>query len=140
MTILASGTRAWTFRAARANIRIYGYEEAWRQPARLLADLFEFLNVDAAFRVDTSRKRLERRAPRLVALSCFLKRHEIWYPLRSLVPPRLRPALSKLAFRRGNPLAMEPADRQYLIDYYREDIQRLASLLDRDLSAWLRRG
>jgi hypothetical protein len=33
---------------------------------------------------------------------------------------------------------MDPADRRWLVDYYREDIQKLASLLDRDLSGWLR--
>jgi hypothetical protein len=32
---------------------------------------------------------------------------------------------------------MQPADRAFLTDYYRDDIARLASLLDRDLSSWL---
>jgi hypothetical protein len=32
---------------------------------------------------------------------------------------------------------MDLRDRQYLIDYYREDITKLASLVDCDLSAWL---
>ena len=32
---------------------------------------------------------------------------------------------------------MDPEDRRFLVDYYREDIGRLASLLNRDLSAWL---
>jgi hypothetical protein len=33
---------------------------------------------------------------------------------------------------------MDPKDRRYLIDYYRDDIQQLSGLLDRDLSAWTR--
>ncbi len=32
---------------------------------------------------------------------------------------------------------MDPADRQFLVDYYRDDIRALAALLDRDLSPWL---
>jgi hypothetical protein len=32
---------------------------------------------------------------------------------------------------------MDPADRRYLADYYREDIRRLSTLLDRDLTSWL---
>lgn len=124
-------------RFPQSHIRIYWYEEDWRQPARMLADLFAFLNVDADFQVDTSRKSLERRAPRMATLSYALKKYQVWYPLRSLVPKGLRPSLSRLAFRRGKSLTMQPADRQYLIDYYREDIGRLATLLDRDLSAWL---
>jgi hypothetical protein len=33
---------------------------------------------------------------------------------------------------------MSVEDRRYLVDYYRDDIVRLAALLDRDLSAWVR--
>ncbi len=33
---------------------------------------------------------------------------------------------------------MDPADRHYLIDFYREDICKLASLLGRNLDDWLR--
>lgn len=122
----------------RDHIRIYWYEEDWLQPWRLLADLFAFLNVDPAFQPDISRKSLERRAPRLPGLSYFLKRYNVWYPLRAMVPPRLRPSLSKIAFRRDRSLTMDPRDRRYLVDYYREDIRQLAALLDRDLSRWLR--
>jgi hypothetical protein len=47
-------------------------------------------------------------------------------------------ALRQFAFRRGRSLTMDPQDRRYLVDYYRDDIQHLAALLGRDLSAWLR--
>ena len=33
---------------------------------------------------------------------------------------------------------MDATDRRFLIDYYRHDIGKLAELLNRDLSAWLR--
>jgi hypothetical protein len=58
--------------------------------------------------------------------------------LKALVPARLRDRLRQLVFRRGRSLTMGPNDRRYLVDYHRDDIQRLAALLDRDLSAWLR--
>jgi Sulfotransferase family len=121
----------------RDQIRIYWYEEAWRQPANLLADVFRFLDVDAAFQPDLSRKSHQRRAPRWVGPHHFLKKSGAWYPLKALVPARLISPLRQIAFRLGKSLTMQPEDRRYLIDYYRDDIQRLASLLDRDLSAWL---
>ena len=122
----------------RENIRIYWYEEAWREPSRLLADVFEFLNVDPTFKSDTSRKSLERRAPRLAAVNYFLKKYDFLAPAKRLVPSSLRPSLGALAFERGNSLVMDLQDRRHLIGYYREDIQKLAMLMDRDLSAWLR--
>jgi hypothetical protein len=33
---------------------------------------------------------------------------------------------------------MDAADRSYLVDFYREDICKLAGLLGRDLTCWLR--
>jgi hypothetical protein len=122
----------------RDQIRIYWFEEDWQQPTRLLRDLFEFLEVDASFRPDISRKYLERRAPRWAAVNYFLKEYRIWYPLRALVPPDLRPRVRKLIFWPGGSLKLHPNDRRFLVEYYSEDIRRLASLLDRDLSAWLR--
>ena len=119
-------------------VRVYWYEEAWRQPSLLLTDLFQFLSVDPAFHPDTSRKELERRAPRLVTPHYFLKKLGIWYPLKACIPHWLRSGLARLAFRNAHSLTLDPKDRQYLIDYYREDVQKLASLLKRDLSAWLR--
>ena len=125
-------------RFPRERIRIFWFEEDWRHPARLLADLFEFLEVDAGFQPDTSRKHLERRAPRWAALNYFLKESRLWYPLRTLVPPPLRSGVRRVVFRPGRGLKLDPKDRQFLVDYYSEDVRKLAGLLDRDLSAWLR--
>jgi hypothetical protein len=122
----------------RERVRIYWYEQDWRQPARLLADLFGFLEVDASFQPDTARRNLERRAPRWTNAHYFLKKLRAWGPLRALVPAALRPRIRALAFRPGKSLAMDPADRQRLVDYYRDDIVKLSSLVNRDLSDWLR--
>jgi Sulfotransferase family len=125
-------------RFPKERLRIYWYEEAWSEPGRMLRDLFEFLNVDTRFQPDLSLKSLERRAPRSVGLHYFLKQSKLWYPLRRLVPSALRSRLKTLAFRQSKSIAMDAADRRYLIDYYRDDIGKLASLLNRDLSAWVR--
>jgi hypothetical protein len=122
----------------RDRIHIYWYEEAWRQPAKLVADVFDFLNVDEAFQPDLSERSLERRAPRFTGLHYFLKRSGLWHPLKQMLPARLASPLRRFAFRRGHSLRMNPRDRRYLIDYYRDDIQQLSGLLDRDLSAWTR--
>jgi len=67
----------------------------------------------------------------------MLKRFEITHALNDAVPSTLRPVVRKLLFQRGAALKMHPGDRQYLVDYYREDVMKLAALLDRDLSMWL---
>jgi hypothetical protein len=122
----------------RRQICIYWYEDAWRRPANLLADVFRFLRVDADFEPDMSRHSHRRRAPRMVRTHHLLKKSGFWYPLRDLVPGRLLPSFRRFAFRGGRSLTIRPEDRRYLIDYYREDIRNLAGLLNRDLSTWLR--
>ena len=121
----------------KKHIRIYWYEEAWRKPGRLLDDIFTFLNVDSTFRPDTSRKRLQRRAPRFRVANYAIKQFDIMDRLREAAPSWVRPPIRSLLFRNGRNLQMDSADRHYLIDYYRDDILKLASLLQRDLSHWL---
>ena len=122
----------------RDRIRIYWYEESWRQPAQMLADAFRFLDVDAGFAPDFSHRDHERRAPKARTLHYLLKKSGLWYPLKALLPDRAVDSLRQAAFVNGNAVAMHPADRRYLSDYYRDDIRKLELLLKRDLSAWLR--
>jgi hypothetical protein len=93
--------------------------------------------VDDTFRPDFSRHAHQRRAPRFVTLHHFMKSSGLWNPSKALIPLGAISRLRKLAFRAGPSLTMDPADRQYLVDYYRDDIRRISSLLDRDLTSWL---
>jgi hypothetical protein len=118
---------------ARDQIRIYWYEEAWRDTKHFLTDLFGFLGVDPTFEPDLSVRSLERRTPRFAAARYLLKQADLLQPLSRAVPFRLR-----AAFRSSPPPPMAAGDRQRLVDYYAPDIRRLASLLGRDLDHWLR--
>ncbi len=82
----------------REKVHVVFYDDYRHDPAGVIEDILRFLNVDAAFRPDMSRRHLAGRVPAST---------------------------------------MEARDRAYLAAYYREDVQRLAVLLDRDLSQWL---
>jgi hypothetical protein len=120
------------------NVQIYIYEQEWRQPGELLRELQRFLDVDIDPAIDTSRKNLERRAPRSVSGAYLLKRSGIWQGLAKLTPPKLRPLAKSMLFRRGSELKLEAKDRARLVEYYRDDVKNLARLIGRDLNAWLR--
>jgi hypothetical protein len=64
----------------------------------------------------------------------------------STVSPSFGEAIRRAAARRAaaralrrpaSSLKMTQDDRRFLIDYYTEDVRRLESLIDRDLSTWL---
>jgi len=120
------------------NVRIYLYEEAWTDPPRFLASIFEHLNVDPAFRADVSRRSLQLRAPRALIGYYFLRKSGIAPRLKRLVPKTVREGVRRCLFQTRDSLRIAAPDRRYLCDYYRDDVQKLSSLLDRDLGAWLK--
>jgi hypothetical protein len=121
----------------RHNVGIYIYEDYQERFADMLADIFEFLNVDANFTPDLSEKHLEARIPQSIQLTYLLKKSGVWQHAKEWCPNALRPILRSLAFRQRRAITMEPNDRRYLLSYYREDVRKLSELLDRDLLWWL---
>ena len=121
----------------RANVQISLYEEAWNDPPRFLKTIFEFLNVDAAFTADVSHRHIQAEAPRFLASYYWSRKSELALRLKALIPKTMRKGVRTALFK-SHGLRMDAPDRRYLCDYYRDDIGKLSSLLDRDLGAWLR--
>jgi hypothetical protein len=118
----------------RESIRIYFYEDGL---AAIVADLFCFLNVDP-FEADVSQKHLDSsNTERATPLYATLRKHHLLRVFRKLVPGWIRPMVHRLAFRKLTVSAMPEEDRRFLCGYYRDDVMRLAVLLDRDLHSWL---
>lgn len=122
----------------RANVRICLYEEAWNDPARFLKSIFEFLGVDSEFRADVSRRSLQARMPRALTAQYLLRKSGLTPRLKTLLPKMVREGVRKSLFKSTDSQAMDAHDRTYLRDYYRDDVENLSSLLDRDLGAWLK--
>jgi len=80
---------------------------------------------------------MQSRVPRLFFAKRGLKKAGLWERAPGLIPHRFHPLLKRLAFRPQKALTMEPDDRARLVAFYRDDILKLAELLNRDLSAWL---
>jgi hypothetical protein len=119
-------------------VRIYLYEEAWRNPQQLLRDLFCFLGVDVQVEVDTSVRSLQRRAPKWTSMQYLLRKSGLLPVVKRLLPASFQEHLRAALFRQKSSLQLDPKDRQYVIEYYRDDIQNLSNLLGRDLGAWLK--
>ena len=121
------------------NVLIHLYDDYRANPAPVIASIFRFLDVDDSFRPDTSQRHLELSVPRFAGVTYALRKLGVWRAMKRLTPTKLLPAARQMAFTPREKLAMEPEDRRYLVDYYAEDIRKLAALLNRDLSAWLPR-
>ena len=122
----------------RANVGIYLYEEAWSDPPLFLKSIFEFLNVDPEFIADVSRRSLQARMPMALTCRYLITKSGITPQLKSLLPNSVWQNARRSLFRTGASLQMNATDRQSLGEYYRHDVEKLSSLLDRDLRNWLK--
>jgi hypothetical protein len=112
-------------RFPREQIRVYLYEDWCASPSELLAGLFAFLDVDPAFAPMLERINASTavRSVRLHRLALSSDQH--W--LRTLdrrygavpIPP------------------VRPETRAALLEGYRDDIEKLQVLIDRDLTHWM---
>jgi len=123
----------------RSQVRICLYEDLDADPARMLRDVFTFLDVDPSFdAITTARHNASRHQPRSAAIDRAARAARSSRFVRQIVPPSGRARVREL-LRRRNALVPElPIEvRGQLIDVYRDDIELTAQIIDRDLSAWL---
>lgn len=121
-------------------IRIHLFEDFVADPGRVLADLFEFVGVDAALGVDTSaRYNASGQIGGPLRRFVWTRSVNLRTALRPYLPSRLRDLGQVLI---GQSLERPPLAkdlRSRIAEVLRHDVERLQSLLDRDLSGWLQR-
>lgn len=124
----------------RSRIRIYLHEDLDRDPLAVLADLFGWLGVDPSFRPDVRVRHNpsgRARNPRVQRL--LGRRHPLKRVAKTLIPEQWgHRAIAWLQSRDLERPALGADTRAELRECYREDIGRLAALIGRDLSSWLR--
>jgi hypothetical protein len=119
----------------RENVKVCFFEDGLPS---IVAELLRFLNVDPTVQIDLSGRHLDSSAAEApTAVYRTLRRFQLWQSLRSLAPRPARSVLRKLAFRKHTRAPMDESDRRFLCEYYREDVLRLAAMLERDLTSWL---
>jgi len=119
------------------NVWIGLHEDFKQDPVNVLRDICRFLKVAEEFSPNMSQQYLEAQVPRTAAVGWF-KRSGIWQIAANVTPSVLRPLIRRTLIGKSKAKRMDPADRRYLIDFYRDDIHKLATLLERNLDTWLR--
>ncbi|HEY3248633.1 MAG TPA: sulfotransferase [bacterium] len=131
-------------RFPRSQMLVLIYDDAVRDPAGFIGQIYVFLGIDPTFRPSMLTSRVgEGHVPRSVRFERALT-HGGWVMRRGLTR-RLwwvakRAGVGR-ALRRANTAdrprpALPPAERRRLVDAFADDVTRLEHLLDRDLTAW----
>lgn len=118
------------------------YEDFEADPARLMADMFDFIGVKSGFVADTGTRLNAGGVPKNRAFQDFLmKSNPVTRAIGHVVPQDLRLAirdrLAKLNVKAVEG-GMPPAARAILLDRLGDQIRRLEPMIGRDLSGWLK--
>jgi hypothetical protein len=116
-------------------VGIFLYDDFASSPERVVRSAHRLLGIRDDVPLDLSRRYNESRVPRSRTLERVAR--SAARLLGHVLPDEVRGALRRLRYRSRASVEMKPEDRRFLIDYYARDVERLARLVDRDLSAWL---
>jgi hypothetical protein len=127
-----------------AQVWVGFYEDFRNRPLEVYQSICRFLGISDAFSPCMERRHLQAQVPRTKLIG-WLRRAGLWGTVARAMPQGFRPAMRRALTRRPADYVIDPADRQYLRDYYREDVSKLAILLEsnpscggRPVPEWLR--
>ncbi len=118
-------------------IKVILYDDYKKDPKAAMKDLFSFLQINPDFEIDMSRRYNEAGMPRFGKMNYWLTQIGVYGLVKRIFSSGLKEKLKSLIYTKENIPTITPAEKKYLRDYYREDVQQLASLINRDLSGWL---
>lgn len=124
-------------------IRVYLHEDLVKEPEKLLENIFCFLDVNPDFSPDLSVKfnvsgKQKTAIIQYINKIFFLSPNPIKWISRKLIPDIWRWKFTNWVRQRNLRKIQIPEEiRKKLIALYRDDIEKLQSLIDRDLSMWL---
>lgn len=123
----------------RQQLHISLFEDLKNQPDELMCNIFNFLEVDPAFRPDTTQKHNASgliRNPVLRAM--YARLSKLRASVRPLISPKLRHQITEWMLKDAEKQYLPPEIRAELTDFYRSEIEELQDMLQRDLSHWLK--
>lgn len=124
----------------KENIKIILFEDIVKNPEQVAKEIFEFLQVDTDFTVDTSKKANVSGKPKgILGWLLMQLRYYRLLPnihLSKYLPQPVMDLLFKSIYEKPEKLD-EQLKRELTEKYYKEDLLQLEKLIEKDLSHWL---
>ncbi|MEQ9621318.1 sulfotransferase [Coleofasciculus chthonoplastes] len=120
-------------------MRLYLYDDLSSDGLIVVQDIYRFLAIDDTFIPDFKRENVSGIPKRRWLQNLFTKNNPLKSAFKPLFSGKLRLAIRERVKKQnlGAKPILSPEIRQELIEVYREDIEKLQTLIQRDLSAWL---
>lgn len=121
------------------NIKFYLYDDLAKDTAAIVQDMYAFLGIDIDFKPDISRRNVSGIPKSRLLYSLFRRDNLLKDSLKHFFPKTLRRGFAENLLRKnlGTKPVMLSETRQRLANLYRDDINELQKLLQKDLSHWV---
>jgi hypothetical protein len=119
------------------NIKVILFDDFKKDAEGVMQNLFAFLGVDATFKLDMTQRYNEAGMPRFGKLNYWLTQIGVYGLVKKIFSPELKEKIKSLIYTKDNIPKITTAEKIHLQNYYRNDLQSLSKLINRDLSDWL---
>ncbi|MFT4927416.1 MAG: hypothetical protein ACI8WB_003523 [Phenylobacterium sp.] len=125
---------------AKEQVHICWFDEYKTDGDKVVKSIYQFLAVAEDFKVDTATKLNTAGVAKFGRLNYFINQSGVVSWAKRKLPKSWREPFKRWMYTADKQAMpkMTEAQKQYLIDFYRDDIEALARLLNKDLSHWLR--
>lgn len=119
-------------------IKIILYDDYRNDAIKTLKEICNFLNIDSNFEFEFSKEHNKAMIPKSGAVALMMRQKGLKVFAKKIFPKSWKNIISKIFFTNKNLPKLSVDDRKYLIELYKEDIQKLAQLINRDLTSWVK--
>jgi hypothetical protein len=119
-------------------ILIFLNEELKANPQNVGERIFEFVGVNSHAQINYSAKQNEAKIPKSAKLIKFLTQTGIKRKIFHLLPESVKVKVKPLFFEKGAVPKMTQEDKNWMLHFFEEDIKKTQTLIERDLSNWLK--
>ncbi len=119
-------------------IKIILYDDYRNDAKKTLKEICNFLNIDSNFEFEFSKEHNKAMIPKSGAVALMMRQKGLKAFAKKIFPKSWKNIISKIFFTNKNLPKLSVDDRKYLIELYKEDIQKLAQLINRDLTSWVK--
>lgn len=121
------------------HVKIIFSEDLRKHTKDVVRDLYAFIGVDPQFEPNTDTQYNEVYTPKYKNLTWFLNKSGIRPLMKRISPGFIKKAVIKLLYKnKAEKGQMSPEAKAFLMEKLGDDIRNLSSLLQKDLSGWLK--
>ncbi len=119
----------------KEQIKIFLFDDLKSDPQKFVNECCNFIGI-SEFELDNKSAHNVKEIPENIKLNYFLTKSGIKSLVRKVLPKSTTDELSK-SFYKKSKIRLNREDFNFLLSFYKEDIEKTASLLNLDLSYWL---